>query len=131
MSKGRDTSTEENESITPRDRNVTFERGTDFVVPYESENINRCRCPQCPVQANNQCVQDKNKSSKQAMENLPEGEVPDPEDVPGVYCSTGKATCQNLHFDRQCICGSCEVWKEYNLTNANPNNHFCQHGRAT
>lgn len=131
MSKGRDTSTEENESITPRDRNVTFERGTDFVVPYESENINRCRCPQCPVQANNQCVQDKNKSSKQAMENLPEGEVPDPEDVPGVYCSTGKATCQNLHVDRQCICGSCEVWKEYNLTNANPNNHFCQHGRAT
>ncbi len=131
MSKGRDTSTEENESITPRDRNVTFERGTDFVVPYESENINRCRCPQCPVQADNQCVQDKNKSSKQAMENLPEGEVPDPEDVPGVYCSTGKATCQNLHVDRQCICGSCEVWKEYNLTNANPNNHFCQHGRAT
>lgn len=131
MSKGRDTSTEENESITPRDRNVTFERGTDFVVPYESENINRCRCPQCPVQANNQCVQDKNKSSKQAMENLPEGEVPDPEDVPGVYCSTGKATCQNLHVDRQCICGSCEVWKEYNLTDANPNNHFCQHGRAT
>lgn len=131
MSKGRDTSTEENESITPRDRNVTFERGTDFVVPYESENINRCRCPQCPVQANNQCVQDKNKSSKQAMENLPEGEVPDPEDVPGVYCSTGKATCQNLHVDRQCICGSCEVWKEYNLTNANPNNHFCQQGRAT
>lgn len=131
MSKGRDTSTEENESITPRDRNVTFERGTDFVVPYESENINRCRCPQCPVQTNNQCVQNKNKSSKQAMENLPEGEVPDPEDVPGVYCSTGKATCQNLHVDRQCICGSCEVWKEYNLTNANPNNHFCQHGRAT
>jgi hypothetical protein len=131
LSKGRDTSTEENESITPRDRNVTFERGTDFVVPYESENINRCRCPQCPVQADNQCVQDKNKSSKQAMENLPEGEVPDPEDVPGVYCSTGKATCQNLHVDRQCICGSCEVWKEYNLTNANPNNHFCQHGRAT
>jgi Protein of unknown function (DUF2769) len=128
---GRNTPTEEKGSITPRDRNMTFERGTDFVVPYVGENISRCKCPQCPVQADSQCAQDKIKSLKQAMENLPAGEISNPEDVPGVYCSEGKARCQDLDFDRQCICDSCDVWKEYDLKDANPNNHFCQHGRAT
>ncbi|HEY3361695.1 MAG TPA: DUF2769 domain-containing protein [Methanosarcina sp.] len=128
---GRDVPTEEKSSITPRDRNITFQRGTDFVVPYVEENINRCRCPQCPVQANSRCVQSEVKIARQALENAPAGEVPDPENVPGVYCSEGTATCQDLNFKRQCICGSCEVWKEYDLKDANPNNHFCQHGRAT
>ncbi len=128
---GRNTPTEEKGSITPRDRNLTFERGTDFVVPYVGENISRCKCPQCPVQADSQCAQDKIKSLKQAMENLPAGEISNPWDVPGVYCSEGKARCQDLDFDRQCICDSCEVWKEYDLKDANPNNQFCQHGRAT
>ena len=128
---GRDTQTIEKDSVTPRDRNITFERGTDFVVPYSKENINRCRCPQCPVQADSRCAQDEIKSSKQAMENLPAGEIPNPEDVPGVYCSEGKARCEDLDFGRQCICNSCDVWKEYDLKDADPNNHFCQHGRAT
>lgn len=128
---GRDAPTEEKSSITPRDRNVTFERGTEFVVPYVKENINRCRCSQCPVQTNSRCAQSEVQSTKQTLKNAPAGEVPDPENVPGVYCSEGTATCQDLDFDRQCICSSCEVWKEYDLKNANPNNHFCQHGRAT
>jgi hypothetical protein len=128
---GRDTQTIEKDSVTPRDRNITFERGTDFVVPYSKENINRCRCPQCPVQADSRCAQDEIQSSKQAMENLPAGEIPNPEDVPGVYCSEGKARCEDLDFGRQCICNSCDVWKEYDLKDADPNNHFCQHGRAT
>jgi len=128
---GRDTPTEEKGSITPRDRNITFERWTDFVVPYTKENINRCRCPQCPVQADSQCAQNEIKSSRQAMENAPAGEVPDPKNVPGVYCSEGKAPCQGLNFDKQCICGTCEVWKEYDLKDACPNNHFCQCDRAT
>ena len=128
---GRNTPTEDNGSIIPRDRNITFERDTEFVVPYTEENINRCRCPQCPVQADSQCAQDEIKSSKQAMENLREEEIPNPKDVPGAYCSEGKARCQNLNFDRQCICDSCDVWKEYDLKDADPNNHFCQQGRAT
>jgi hypothetical protein len=127
---GRDIPTEEKGSITPRDRNITFERGMGFVVPYAEENINRCRCPQCPVQTDSRCAQDKIKSSRQAMDML-EGEVPNPEDVPGVYCSEGEARCQDLDFDRQCICSACDVWKEYDIKDAQPNNHFCQHGRAT
>lgn len=128
---GRDIPTEEKGAITPRDRNITFERGTDFLVPYNEENINRCKCPQCPVQADSQCVQNRLQISRQEMENAPEGEAPNPEDVPGVYCSEGRASCQDLDFGKQCICGSCEVWKEFDLKDANPNNHFCRQGRAT
>ena len=128
---GRNEPTEEKGAITPRDRNITFQRKTDFVVPYVEENINRCRCPQCPVQTNSRCAQSEVQSARKALENAPTGEVPDPENVPGVYCSEGTATCQGLDFNKQCICGSCEVWKEYDLKDANPNNHFCQQGRAT
>lgn len=127
----RDTPTEEKEFITPRDRNITFQRGTEFVVPYVEENIKRCKCSQCPVQADSQCAQSEFKSARQALKNAPAEEVPNPDNVPGVYCSEGNAICQDLDFDRQCICGSCEVWKEYDLKNANPSNHFCQHGKAT
>jgi len=31
---GRNTPNEDNGLITPRDRNITFERSTEFVVPY-------------------------------------------------------------------------------------------------
>jgi len=104
--------------------------GTDSIVPYAAENIKRCRCSECPVQADSDCAKDKLQKSKQEMEKMPAGKVPNPEDVPGIYCSTGKARCQDLNFDRQCICGSCEVWKDYKLMDLDPNNHFCQHGRA-
>ncbi|WP_235270718.1 DUF2769 domain-containing protein [Methanosarcina mazei] len=45
----------------------------------------------------------------------------------GVYCAENKSRCKDLNFDRQCICDSCKVWKEYGLKDADPNNHFCQH----
>jgi len=131
MSNGRNTPAEEEGAITPRDRRVYFQRGIDFEVPYERENINRCRCPQCPVQADSKCVKDKLESSKKEMEELPEGEVPNPEDVPGIYCSTGEATCQDLNSERQCICNTCDVWKEFFLEEGTPSQYFCKNGRAT
>lgn len=128
---GRDTTTEQKNSITPRDRDVTFERGTNFLVPYIAENIDRCKCPDCPVQANSQCVKDKMEHFDEIVENIRAGEVPDPEDFPGMYCSEGRGTCEGLDFEKPCICGSCEVWKEYDLKDASPNHHFCRGGRAT
>ncbi|MGB9939604.1 DUF2769 domain-containing protein [Methanosarcina sp.] len=125
MNKGRNTSTGERGSIIPR------ERGTDFEVPYARSNIEKCRCPQCPVQADNKCAQDKIDNLKTVMANLSGERVPDPEDVPGVYCSTGKATCQDLNPDRQCICYTCTVWKEYDLGEGMPSMYFCQNGKAT
>lgn len=105
--------------------------GTGCIVPFVGENISRCKCPDCPVQADSQCAQDKIKTSREAMEYMPAGSVPKSEPIPGVYCSSGKAQCQDLNFDRQCICDSCEVWKDYNLKDACPDDDFCQHGRAT
>ena len=126
MNRGRDTS-EGKGSLEPR------ERGTDFEVPYARENIQKCMCSQCPVQANSKCAQDKLESSKKAMENMSGEKVPDPKDVPGLYCSTGKATCQDLNPDRKCICNTCEVWKEYDLGEGKPSQYFCMNeiGRAS
>lgn len=128
---GRNTPTEEKGSITPRDRNFDFEMGIDFEVPYARSNINKCRCPQCPVQTDSKCVKDKLESSREEMEKIPVGEVPNAEDVPGIYCSTGKATCQDLNSNKQCICNTCDVWKEYNLEEGTLSQYFCQNGRAT
>ncbi|AAM06607.1 DUF2769 domain-containing protein [Methanosarcina acetivorans] len=128
---GRDTPTEEKSSMAPKGGNITFEKCTDFAVPYVWENISRCRCPECPVQADSRCAQDKIKSSRKAMEYMPAGDVPYPEYIPGVFCSEGKSLCKDLNFDRQYICDSCDVWKEYGLKDADPNNHFCQQGRST
>jgi len=131
MSNVRDTTTGEEKPITPRDREVSFQRETNFVVPYSRENINRCRCPLCPVQADSKCVKDKLDILKKEMEILPADEVPEPDDVPGTYCSTGRATCKDLNPGRQCICNTCDVWKEYLLENASPSQYFCQNGPAT
>ena len=128
---GRNTSTEEKDSIIPRDRDINPERGISFEVPYARSSINKCRCSQCPVQIDSKCIKDKLESSKTEMSKIPAGEVPDPEDVPGIYCSTGKATCQDLNPDRQCICNTCDVWKEYDLEKATPSQYFCQNGIAT
>jgi hypothetical protein len=125
MNKSRNTSSEGTGSITPG------ERGTDFEVPYVKENINKCRCPQCPVQADSKCAQDKLESSKKAMESMSGEKVPSPEDVPGIYCSTGKATCQDLNPDNQCICNTCDVWKKYDLGEGRPSQYFCQNGKST
>lgn len=132
MDTGKGKSTEE-QSFTETENRFTKEkgRGTDLLVPYARSNIEKCMCSQCPVQGDSKCAQDKLRSSGEAMKKMPGGEIPNPEDIPGIYCSTGKATCQDLNFDRQCICGTCEVWKEYGLEGVNPNNHFCKHGRAT
>ena len=116
---GRNISTEEGSPIPPRDRDIAFERSTNFLVPYNRANVNRCRCPQCPVQDDSQCAQDKFKSSKQLMENLPEGEVPDPEDFPGVYCSEGEAT--SLLSQRQSNLSFCLQTVVFSLTHC----RFC------
>jgi hypothetical protein len=130
MNKSRNTHNEGTDTIEPRDRDVYFEKGIDFEVPYTKENISRCMCSQCPVQADSKCVKGKLESSKKEMEELPAGQVPNPENIPGLYCSTGEARCQDLSSDRQCICNTCKVWEEYALEKGMPSQYFCKSGRA-
>ena len=99
-------------------------------VPYTLENIKKCMCPKCPVQANSKCAMDKLDNLMKKYGSGSEGNVPKNQDVPGIYCSTGRATCQDLYPEEQCICYTCAVWKEYNLQNVKPTMYFCQRGGA-
>jgi Protein of unknown function (DUF2769) len=99
-------------------------------VPDTVANIMKCMCSKCPVQTDSACVKEKLDNLMKKLESVREGDVPEPKDVPGVYCSTGKATCQDLNSKKQCICNTCSVWKEYNLRNFDPSMYFCQKGKA-
>jgi hypothetical protein len=54
---------------------------------------------------------------------------PEPEDFPGPYCSLGAATCKDFDLAKMCICGSCQIFKKYNLARAKPNLYFCKDGK--
>ncbi len=100
-------------------------------VPYNVTNIERCMCPQCPVQLDSVCTLDKIGNLKNEMKSLGKDEVPEPYKVPGVYCSSGTATCSDLDPNRDCICKTCSVWEENCLEHANTIMYFCNNGRAT
>jgi hypothetical protein len=62
-------------------------KSEEAIVPYVVSNIERCKCPQCPVQSDSVCALEKIGNLKHEMNNLREGEAPEPHKVPGVYCS--------------------------------------------
>ena len=93
-------------------------------IEFTRENITKCLCPQCPVQAESECAQTKMKMLQESMR----GMSPEPSDVPGVYCATGTATCSGLNPNKMCNCPNCKVFKENNLEQGEPNGYFCQKG---
>ncbi len=95
-------------------------------IPLNATNIMRCKCTECPVQANSGCVKGKMTAMQEAM-------MKDPvrrEDVPGVYCGTGTAACQDLDSQMKCICNTCPIYAEYNLAQSQPMAYYCQRGSA-
>ena len=94
-------------------------------VDFNKENIRRCLCPGCPVQAENVCPQDKLIKLQSQKEDMPLKE-----NVPGIYCSTGKATCEGLDTNQMCQCSKCEVWKEYELVKGGHVDYYCAKGEA-
>jgi len=96
-------------------------------VPFTLEKVAKCVCPKCPVQAKSQCVSQKVSVLADALKKVPLKR----EDIPGLYCSTGKATCTDLNSQEMCICGSCPVWTEFKLAGGKPAaGHFCRDGKA-
>lgn len=53
-------------------------------VPYTVENIKKCMCPKCPVQASSKCSMDKLNNLVKVLENAGEGSVPEPQNVPAL-----------------------------------------------
>ena len=92
-------------------------------VEYSQENVAKCWCGQCPVQKESACAQER---FAQAKEQLDRGEMPPPEQMPGLYCATGKATCTDLKPVERCLCAQCLVWGEGRLVA----NHYCALGSA-
>jgi hypothetical protein len=95
---------------------------TNQKVPFTGENIKKCICTRCPVQSTSQCVKEKMEKAEEMM--------PTPEDLPGLYCATGAAACEDLDTRQMCICGDCPLWEEYELARGEPMGYYCRDGKA-
>lgn len=87
-------------------------------VAYTRENVDKCWCGSCPVQINSKCARELYEASKGR------DELPRPDKLGGLYCSTGTAVCKDLSFVNLCNCPACQVWGENGLAG----NHYCEHG---
>lgn len=95
-------------------------------VPFIAANVGKCMCPKCPLQTKSQCVSGKLSTIKDALKANPLKR----EDIAGVYCSSGIATCRDINTSKSCICGSCAVFSEYKLAGFKPVGYYCRDGNA-
>lgn len=108
-------------------RKKKTEQTSTSKIPFNTTNVTRCVCGKCPVQTKSQCVTDKMTNIKKALSMNPLKR----EDIPGLYCSTGVATCKDTDTKQGCICGTCPNWTEYKLASGKPAGYFCRDGSAT
>jgi hypothetical protein len=95
-------------------------------IPFSAANVGKCMCPKCPVQSKSQCVRGQLEKIKDALAKSPMNR----EEIPGIYCSTGRATCPDLDPKQSCICGNCAVFSEYSLEKTTPAGYYCRDGFA-
>jgi hypothetical protein len=95
-------------------------------VPFTVENIKKCVCGKCPVQANSKCSKTKMADIGEAL-----GHTPLQADaIPGAYCASGKAACADLDFSKMCMCMACPLWEQYSLGTTTPMGYYCRDGKA-
>ena len=100
-------------------------------VEFNAENVAKCQCVKCPVQANSECFKNKLRGMQEMMsEDVDIATVIEPKDVPGIYCANGKAVCTDLDTHEICKCGECPIWTEYGLNKGEPGSYFCRDGAA-
>jgi len=95
-------------------------------VPFVAANVGKCKCPKCPVQAKSQCVAKLKMGLGEALKGNPLKH----EDIPGVYCGAGKATCTDLDPSKSCMCGTCSIFTQYKLASGKPVGYYCRNGAA-
>ena len=93
-------------------------------VPFSTGTVGQCLCPGCPVQAKSSCVAD----LKNGLQALLVRNPLQREDIPGLYCSTGKATCPGLDPSQSCLCYGCPVFSQYSLVGGQPVGYYCRDG---
>jgi hypothetical protein len=96
-------------------------------VPFVIDNVSKCLCPGCPVQGKSQCVAALKLGLNEALKKKPLKH----EEVPGLYCGAGKATCTDLDPGQSCMCSGCAVFSRYNLAKGKPVGYYCRDGAAT
>jgi hypothetical protein len=125
--------------------------GKENKVPLNGDVMSKCRCGSCPVQAESACSRPKLEKMMKAMASMSAESSGTgasgmsmslaqstmqkmdmkSEEMPGIYCSIGKAACNDLAANKGCICATCQVYKDYSLMNGKPVEHFCFNGNAT
>jgi hypothetical protein len=53
--------------------------------------------------------------------------LPSAQDMPGLYCATGKAICDDLDYSQSCSCPTCGVWVDNRLDSLK----YCGQGSAS
>jgi hypothetical protein len=99
---------------------------SDTRVPFTVENVMKCICGKCPVQAESQCSKAKKPDIPEALKQSPL----QADAIPGMYCGTGKASCTDLDMSKMCMCGACPLWEEYSLAATTPMGYYCRDGKA-
>lgn len=99
-------------------------------IEFNMENLKKCICTTCPVQADSACAKEKLMKMQEIMQEI-EGEIKlDPEITPALYCASGRAVCTDLDFDQICQCNYCDIWKKNDLDNGEPMGYFCRDGES-
>ncbi len=101
-------------------------------IDFDKENMEKCLCADCPVQANSSCVNDQLKMMEEIGHSIDidSGVMLDKEKVPKVYCAKGQTICDDLNLHEECQCKNCEIWKEYDLEVRKAPAYFCKNGKA-
>ena len=100
-------------------------------VEFNMENVNKCLCKICGVQKDSSCVKGKMKIIQEKMAEDIDSAIPvQPSDVPGVYCASGKTSCDDLYFHEECKCVECPVFTENELMDSKPMGYYCRDGPA-
>ncbi|MDD3985324.1 MAG: DUF2769 domain-containing protein [Methanobacterium sp.] len=100
-------------------------------IEFSMENIKKCLCMKCPVQIKSQCVKDKQKIMLLIKnQDLDSPMMMGPDRVHVLYCSTGKATCNDIDTNQICKCNQCTIWNQKSLKNNIPNRYFCKNGKT-
>jgi hypothetical protein len=98
---------------------------TEVKVFFSEENVQKCLCVDCPVQANSQCIKEKSNRMGEVTVKFLNSEI-----LPGLYCSGGAPGCDDIDTDISCICGACDVYHKYRLGGGQPLDHYCKYGSA-
>ncbi len=98
---------------------------TISMVEFSQDNAGKCLCPKCPREKMSTCVSEKLKKLPDLMK---KGTLK-PADLPGLYCSSGKATCADLDVKQPCICFNCPVFKAGKLAEGTPVGEYCAKGK--